>query len=396
VKLSVKIGELTGALQQVASTLDNKGDSTCKMYFKAQNDTLYLFSTNLSAATLTKIPADVQETGHVLIDHKRLLYGVSGLDGKDKLTLSLSSTGSSMKASSGKTRFTLPISSEVDRIAALIKTLPMTETPNAKMPVDQLAEIITRGMFCILHDDTERHVSLTGLNLSDAADGQQAMATDSAIAVKITTANSSKLGRSVLLPQSSLASLASLAKRKRGEEVELIISDSKAYFKFGDTLYGTSCIASKFPNIASIFEVHKPKHTFDVDRENFKALLNRASPFSGKRRVVELELKGKELTIIAKGDPTAGDIFGELSDSLEVVMDNASDSPVKMGVNVDYLINITQALKSSDITIGLSKEDQPLTIQGSEVLEEVVGDTEEVIQRTLDTKYVVMGVKSRS
>jgi DNA polymerase III sliding clamp (beta) subunit (PCNA family) len=213
VKLKAKIGDLLEAVTQVSATLDRKGEVSGKMHIRASNKgCLYLYSTNMTAETLTKIPAEVEEEGQVLVDHHKIQDGLNGLNREAEVLLSLTPSGGTLKGQSGKTKFSAPASAEVGEMASRIKALPFSEASTSKIPAGTLAEFLRRGMFCIPLDKTGQYASLAGMKISDNGSGYEAMASDNAIACRIhVETKETGLGKGIVIPYASLGATEQLA-----------------------------------------------------------------------------------------------------------------------------------------------------------------------------------------
>lgn len=386
-KLRTTVGTLFNTFALTSPTLDNKGSSS-NLYLNANDKSgfLYLYSTNLICETATKIRVEVEEGGEVLINPSKLEHGLAELPKDTPVSLSLSALGNTMIVQASSVKFSLAANTGVKELGDKMRAIPFKEEPIAIIPAKELKEFASRAMFCIPNDQTGQRANLAAMKLSITNEGEEAYATDGSIAVRLSS--SSRLGKgkglqdSLLVPAPALQALNSLVTKKNGETVSIIVTDNKnkVYFRFADgTHFGALTMATPFPNLKPVID-QETTFVFDISRELFKKSLSRASFFvssATSKKTLELEFGSEKLDIKANGD----DI---LSDNLPIIYKGKPPtSPIKLGMNIAHLLNITSSSQSKDLTIGFTGPTNPLTIS----------DTDNEEDDKINVKYVVMGVR---
>lgn len=391
-KLRTTVGALLDAFALTSPTLDRKGASA-NLYLQAneKSSSLYFYSTNLISETATRIKAEIETPGEALVNPGKLSDGLQGLPKDNPVNLVLTPTGNALKVSSGSVRFSLASSTDVKELSDRMKAITqITKTPPIMvLPASELAEFTKRSLFCIPNDQSGQRANLAALKLADnGTTGEEAFATDGSIAVRISSQKKQGEGSigaaGLLIPVQALTPLSNLVgKRKKGETVSLILTEkkNKVFFKFADgTHFGAITMATNYPNLKAIMEQDSQYHYFEVPREAFKLILNRASAFVASvsnRKILELEFGPEALSINANGDDV-------LSDQIAISYTGSKPpQSVKVGMNIDHLHNIASGSHSENLTFGFASDTQPLVVTDKE------GDDDERI----DIKYVVMGVR---
>lgn len=387
-KLRTTVGALLDALALTSPTLDRKGTSA-NLYLNANEKLgfLYLYSTNMSCETATKIKAEIETPGEVLVNPGKLADGLSGLAKDTAVSLTLTPTGNSLKVQSGMLKFSLASNIAFKELGDRMRAIPSKSEPVAIIPATELIEFTKRSVFCIPNDQTGQRINLAALKLSTSKDREEAFATDGSIVVHISSSKKQSKGDGfgeigLLIPSSALPALTSLVAKKKGETVAVILTEkkNKVFFKFADgTHFGALIVATVYPNLKPIID-QPMTYLFDIPRELFKQSLTRASSFvpsSASKRILELSIDAENITITANGDDS-------LSDIIAITYKGTKPSEaVKLGMNIDHLFNITSGSHSENLTFSFSSGDKPLVVTDKE------GDDEDQI----DTKYVVMGVR---
>ncbi len=386
-KLRTTVEALSNALALTSPTLDSKGSSS-NLYLIAseKNGFLYLYSTNLLSETLTKIKTEIEASGEVLINPSKLSSGLNGLPKNTVVSLSLSPTGNSLKVQANNVKFSLAADTAVKELGDRMRAIPSKTTPAIVVPVTELIEFTKRSVFCIPNDQTGQRANFAALKLEAGEKGEEAFATDGSIAVHIASIKRQGKGdgleTGLLIPAQALQALSSIVGKKKGETVSIILTEkkNKVFFKFADgTHFGALTLATVYPNLKVVMD-QKPQYIFDIPREVFKQSLGRATAFvssTATKRILELEFGSESLLLKANGDDN-------LSDSISIAYKkDKPQEPVKMGMNIDHLANIAAGSHSENLTLGFTKDDQPL----------VVTDTEGDEDDQIDTKYVIMGIR---
>lgn len=388
VKLRTTVGALLEGFTLTKLTLDKKGPFA-NLYLNAKEKTnfLYMYSSNSVSETATKIKVEVETPGEVLINPGKLSDGLNGLDKKTPVLLNLNSTGSNLKVQAGTVKFSLTTNTLVKELGDRLRAIPSDSTPLSTIPVTEVSEFIKRSQFCIPNDQTGQKASLGAMRFVTSEDKEEAFATDGSIAVHISSTKRQGKGvgtgnSGIQIPSQVLQSLYTIAAKKKGESVSIIQTEkkNKLFCKFADgTHFGALTAAIPYPNIKPIFE-QTPDYVFEISREALQASLSRANSFmpsSTTKEVLEIELTGETIAIKANGDDC-------LDDTLDIkYKGNKPKEAIRLGMNVNHLLNITASSHSEILTIGFTSPEKPM------IITDIEGDEEE----QLHIKYVVMGAR---
>lgn len=392
-KLKTTVGALLDAFAITSPTLDKKGPSSA-LYLNASDKTgkLYLYSTNLRSETLTKVNISdngIEEAGEILINPSKLADGLSSLPKTTPVTMVSTPTGNALKVQAGNVKFSLAANVAVSDLSNRARAIPLKTDPIATIPTAELEEFCSRSEFCIPNDQTGQRANLAALRICSKSDKEEAVATDGSIAVRIASVKKQGKGDGIgetglQLPATSLPVLKSLAAKRKGESVSIIVNEnkSKVFFKFSDgTYFGSQVMVTKYPNMDFVFDA-APTYYADVPRESFKQSLVRANSFvtsTSSKKVLELEFDGTKMSLRANGDEP-------LSDEISITYKGEQPpAAVKMAMNIDYLASIAAGSKSENLTFGFSKDDQPL------IMIDRTGEDDDQI----NIKYVVMGIRQK-
>lgn len=133
----------------------------------------------------------------------------------------------------------------------------------------------------------------------------------------------------------------------QNEEKVLIIADqSKISFSFENTFVMSRLIEGPYPDYERVVPKGHP-NLLRVDRETFTAALRRTSVFAHQiGRLVTLEISGKELKLFAQSPE-----LGSVSENLEC---NYKGKDLKIGFNVNYLIEVLKHIDTDEVVMELS------------------------------------------
>jgi DNA polymerase-3 subunit beta len=165
----------------------------------------------------------------------------------------------------------------------------------------------------------------------------------------------------VILPRKAVNEVQKLIEDP-GAEVRVEISATKARFTFGDpsASSGQVVLISKlidgtFPDYVRVIPSNNDKRLV-VDRAPFAAAVDRVSTISSERgRAVKLALADSKLTLSVT-NPDSGSAIEEL----DVDYDS---TPIDIGFNARYLLDITEQLDSDTVLFKLADPGSPTLVQ---------------------------------
>lgn len=158
----------------------------------------------------------------------------------------------------------------------------------------------------------------------------------------------------VIIPRKTVNELRKLLDTD-AKEVELSLSDTQIYFKIGHTILTSKLIDGKFPD----YEHYIPTETdkiMEIDCSIFTRAVDRIATISTeKNRAVRLALNGNNLVISANNPDS-----GTATEELEV---NYGASPIEIGFNSKYLLDITQQISGDGAQFSMSDQNSPTIIK---------------------------------
>lgn len=326
-----------------------------------ENQSLLLKATDLDLEVTERLPADVSAAGvttvpaHVLYDIVRKL--------PDGAQVSLESHGESgqLQLRSGRSRFNL-------------QSLPDADFPDLttgdlshsfKLASGDLKRLIDKTQFAISNEETRYYLNGVYLHTMDV-EGHlmlRAVATDGHRLARVEVpAPKGALGLpGVIVPRKAVAEIQKLVENL-DQDVRIEISPSKARFTFGDPSvhFGQVVLTSKlidgtFPDYMRVIPSGNDKR-LTVDREPFQVAVDRVATISSERgRAVKLTLADAKL-ILSVTNPDLGSAVEEL----DVDYDS---SPIDIGFNARYLLDITEQLDNDTVLFKLSDPGSPTLLQ---------------------------------
>ncbi|HWX13764.1 MAG TPA: DNA polymerase III subunit beta [Methylocella sp.] len=326
-----------------------------------ENQSLLLKATDLDLEVTERLPADVSAAGvttvpaHVLYDIVRKL--------PDGAQVSLESHGESgqLQLRSGRSRFNL-------------QSLPDADFPDLttgdlshsfKLASGDLKRLIDKTQFAISNEETRYYLNGVYLHTMDVEGHTmlRAVATDGhrLARVEVPAPKGALAMPGVIVPRKAVAEIQKLVENL-DQDVRIEISPSKARFTFGDpsvhlgqVVLTSKLIDGTFPDYMRVIPSGNDKR-LTVDREPFQVAVDRVATISSERgRAVKLTLADAKL-ILSVTNPDLGSAVEEL----DVDYDS---SPIDIGFNARYLLDITEQLDSDTVLFKLSDPGSPTLLQ---------------------------------
>jgi DNA polymerase III subunit beta len=322
---------------------------------------LLLKATDLDLEVSERLPADVSKAGattvpaHILYDIVRKL--------PDGAQVSLESHGESgqLQLRSGRSRFNL-------------QSLPDSDFPDLtagelshsfKLVPGDLKRLIDKTQFAISSEETRYYLNGIYLHTVDV-DGHimlRAVATDGHRLARVeVAAPKGALGMpGVIVPRKAVAEIQKLVENL-DQDIRIEISAAKARFTFGDrsassgqVVLTSKLIDGTFPDYMRVIPSGNDKRLI-VDRDPFKVAVDRVATISSERgRAVKLTLADAKLTLSVTNPD-----LGSAVEELDVDYDS---SPIDIGFNARYLLDITEQLDSDTVLFKLADPGSPTVLQ---------------------------------
>ena len=158
----------------------------------------------------------------------------------------------------------------------------------------------------------------------------------------------------VIIPRKAVAELQKLIEGV-SNEVTVELSTTKARFTIGEVVLTSKLIDGTFPDYARVIPAGNDKRLV-VERDQFIAAVDRVSTISSERgRAVKLSLADNKMTLTVTNPDS-----GSATEEIEVDYDS---SPIDVGFNARYLLDIAQQLDSDTALFKLADAGSPTLIQ---------------------------------
>jgi DNA polymerase-3 subunit beta len=324
---------------------------------QANGGSLLLKATDLDLEITESIAADIGQKGATTLPAHTLYDIVRKLPDGAQVSLEAVGDSGQLLLRSGRSRFTL-------------QSLPETDFPDMAtgelghrfaLPAGELKKLIDKTQFAISTEETRYY--LNGIFMHtvdvDGATMLRAVATDGhrLARVEIPAPAGAAGMPGVIIPRKAVAEVQKLIE-DASADVAIEMSTTKARFTFGDVVLTSKLIDGTFPDYGRVIPSGNDKRLV-VEREAFARAVDRVSTISSERgRAVKLSLLDGKLTLSVT-NPDSGSAIEEL----EVDYDS---TPLDIGFNAKYLLDITGQLSSDTALFRLADPGSPTLVQDRE------------------------------
>lgn len=352
--------QLASEIASVCRIAKSKGTlpilTTLRIRVLGEND-IRVDATDLEHSLSVRVSATCDSSGERILPAHLLSTALKGLDG-DTATLSDAESGW-MVLECERTRIRLP--SEDPAAFPVVRTNPKPNAPSLRIASSALRDALDATHFAISKDMAR--MSFAGLHVGRENDNAVFTATDghrlAQTKMPAVWEGEWPLG-GIIVPGFAVAKIRALNKRPAKEESTTIFraDDGELFVYFvGEPVDFTSrLIPGRFPNIAQVLPSEAPPSA-TVSPDALQATLKRAKAHAPKTGHVRLALERGSIRVTASGDTT-----GSFDETLECEFDA---SPVEMGFNVKYLLDMLNATVGNTVGIGIQNTEAPTLINDS-------------------------------
>lgn len=321
---------------------------------KTDSRSLILKATDLDLEVTDSVASDVGQAGATTLPAHTLYDIVRKLP--DGAQVSLETTGDSgqLLLRSGRSRFNL-------------QSLPESDFPDLNagdlthkfsLAAGDLKKLIDKTQFAISTEETRYYLNGIYVHTLDVAGHTmlRAVATDGhrLARVEIPAPAGAAGMPGVIVPRKAVAELQKLIEGVSAE-VTVELSTTKARFTIGEVVLTSKLIDGTFPDYARVIPAGNDKRLV-VERDQFIAAVDRVSTISSERgRAVKLSLADNKMTLTVTNPDS-----GSATEEIEVDYDS---SPIDVGFNARYLLDIAQQLDSDTALFKLADAGSPTLIQ---------------------------------
>jgi DNA polymerase III subunit beta len=359
-KINVERGAFLKALSHVQSVVERRNTIPIlsNVMIEAAKGELKLTATDLDIEIVESIPSDVLRNGsatapaHMLYDIVRKLP-----DGSQVQAELLTAEGGRLAVSAGTSRFELACLPKEDFPQMASGALPH----RFRLATDDLKRLIQKTRFAISTEETRFY--LNGIYLHASKEGKthtlRAAATDGhrLARFELDLPDGAADMPGVIVPRKTVNELQRLLDDADGA-IEISLSDTKIQFNFNGVELTSKLIDGTFPDYQRVIPAGNDK-VLSVESKEFAQSVDRVSTISAdKTRAVKLHI-AKEKVTLSVVNPESGTATEELGA-------NYSASPIEIGFNARYLLDITGQIEGKEVRFLLSDAGSPTIIEDTE------------------------------
>ncbi len=355
-KINVERGAFLKALSHVQSVVERRNTIPIlsNVMIEAAKGQVKLTATDLDIEIVEALPADVLRNGaatapaHMLYDIVRKLP-----DGAQVQVELLTSEGGRLAVSAGA-----------------VACLPKEDFPQMaagalphrfRLAVDDLKRLIDKTRFAISTEETRFY--LMGIYLHAAKEAKKhvmrAVATDGhrLARYELELPDGAAEMPGVIVPRKTVTELRRLLDDADGA-IETSLSDTKIQFNFGSVELTSKLIDGTFPDYQRVIPSGNDK-SLAIESKEFAHSVDRVSTISAdKTRAVKL--------VVAKDKITLSVVNPESGTATEELGATYSASPLEIGFNAKYLLDITSQIEGKEVRFLLSDAGSPTIIEDAE------------------------------
>lgn len=247
-----------------------------------------------------------------------------------------------------------------------LSTLPANDFPSVEdspgtleltLPQQMLKAMLDSTSFAMAQQDVRYY--LNGLLMEVSADYLRVVATDGHRLALHTEkmATGAKAKTQVIIPRKGILELSRLLTDGE-EEVSLVIGTNNIRARTRNFTFTSKLVDGKFPDYDRVLPKGGDK-VMTADRQDLRQALTRTAILSNEKfRGIRLILSKDELKIVANNP--------EQEEAEEIVSVEYQSSPLEIGFNVSYLLDVLGVLTSSSVQIVLSDSNSSVLMQATE------------------------------
>ncbi|PNG27751.1 DNA polymerase III subunit beta [Methylocella silvestris] len=321
---------------------------------RAEGKALLLKATDLDLEVTERLAADVGVAGGTTLPAHTLYDIVRKLPDGSQVSLEIAGDSGQLLLRSGRSRFNL-------------QTLPDSDFPDLAagdfshdflLPPADLKRLIEKTQFAISNEETRYYLNGIFMHSMEAegASVLRAVATDGhrLARVEIACPKGASGMPGVIVPRKAVTEVQKLIE-DLSADIRVELSTTKARFTFGDVVLTTKLIDGTFPDYMRVIPAGNDKRLI-VERGPFAAAVDRVSTISSERgRAVKLAIADGKLTLSVTNPDS-----GSAQEELDVDYDS---TPLDIGFNARYLLDITEQLDSDTALFKLADPGSPTLVQ---------------------------------
>ena len=358
--ITIERAALLRSLGHVQSVVERRNTIPIlsNVLLRAGDGELSLAATDMDLEIVETVPATVGRPGGTTAPAHTLFDIVRKLPDGSQVELDIGGDGTILTLRAGRSQFKL-------------SCLPVEDFPqlssgdlkhNFSVAAADLRGLIDRTRFAISTEETRYYLNGIYLHAAKSKMGSletpvlRAVATDGhrLARVEMPLPDGAEGIPGVIIPRKTVTEIRKLVD-EAADRIELSLSDNKIRFGFDSVVVTSKLIDGTFPDYERVIPVGNDK-VMEVDAKLFAAAVDRVATISTeKSRAVKLSLVRGALTLSATSPES-----GSATEELEV---NYAESPLEIGFNSRYLLDITQQIEGEGAQFTLADAASPTIIR---------------------------------
>ncbi|MCP4520277.1 MAG: DNA polymerase III subunit beta [Cytophagales bacterium] len=309
--------------------------------FEVSANTLTITASDLQTSVVTKMEIESDESGSIAIPAKILLDTLKNLPEQPiTFLIDLNTYNIELESENGQYK----LSGENATDFPQVPSVPDTE--NLEIPASVLSTAISNTIFAVSTD--ELRLAMTGIYIDANSSSTTFVATDGHRLVRVRRTDiTAESTNNVIIPRKALNLLKSSLPSDESE-VSVSLTDSNAFFTYGNSLMVCRLIDERYPDYENVIPTNNPKHLL-IDRTELLRSLKRISIYASKStHQVRLGISENKLEVSAEDQD-----FGNGAN--ETLVCEYSGEAMDIGFNAKFLLEMLNNLTSTSVRLELSE-----------------------------------------
>jgi DNA polymerase-3 subunit beta len=327
----------------------------------ATSSGLSLTTTDMDLALIETIPAEVAEQGRTTVSAHMLFDIVRKLPDGVAIELSLDSEAGILALKAGRSRFRLSCLPAEDFPELTHGELPY----RFNMPVSVLKKLLDKARFAMSTEETRYYLNGIHFHPVEKPEGSvlRSVATDAHRLAFIETPlpKGAEGMPGIIIGRKTVTEIRKLLDES-DQEISIGLSSTRIEFALQNAVLSSRLIDGTFPDYEKAIPLSNDK-VLIFDAKSFASAVDRvATVASDKVRVIKVSLSQNALTLSASGQDMGSAVE-------EMAVDYENDTPVDIGFNAKYLLDIAQQIDEDEAKMVLADGAAPAIIRGANDLE---------------------------
>jgi len=357
-KLTIERAAFLKALGHVQSVVERRTTIPIlsNVLLRAEPGRLALSATDMDLEIIERVPAQIEREGRTTAPAHTLYDIVRKLRDGAQIEIETSGERNAIVLRSGRSTFTLACLPPEDYPLMASGELPY----NFSLSATELRTLIDRTRFAISTEETRYYLNGIYLHATKADEVPviRAVATDGhrLARMEMVLPEGAAGMPGIIIPRKTVLELRKLVEESE-EEVQIGLGETKIRLAVGEAALTSKLIDGTFPDYDRVIPSNNDK-VLEVECKSFAEAVDRVATISTeKSRAVKLTIENGNLVVSATSPEN-----GTAVEELEV---RYSASPLEIGFNSRYLLDITEQIEGEGAQFVMSDAGSPTLVRDS-------------------------------